>query len=75
MINENRYIYVYPVHIFFIYLIFNSKKKTMSTEPFIGETKILGFNFAPREYMPYQGQILSIEQNTALFSLQLESNF
>ncbi|TDE28229.1 phage tail protein [Flavobacterium ranwuense] len=41
----------------------------MSTEPFIGEIKILGFNFAPRGYATCQGQILSIAQNTALFSL------
>ncbi|WP_316828954.1 phage tail protein [Pedobacter miscanthi] len=41
----------------------------MSTEPFIGEIKILGFNFAPRGYMTCAGQILSIAQNTALFSL------
>lgn len=41
----------------------------MSTEPFIGEIKILGFNFAPRGYMTCQGQILSIASNTALFSL------
>lgn len=41
----------------------------MSTEPFIGEIKILGFNFAPRGYATCQGQIMSIAQNTALFSL------
>lgn len=41
----------------------------MSTEPFIGEVKLLGFNFAPRGYMTCQGQLLSIAQNTALFSL------
>lgn len=41
----------------------------MSTEPFIGEIKILAFNFAPRGYMTCQGQTLSIAQNTALFSL------
>ncbi|MEO8239837.1 MAG: tail fiber protein [Flavobacterium sp.] len=41
----------------------------MSTEPFIGEIKILGFNFAPMGYMTCQGQLLSIAQNTALFSL------
>jgi microcystin-dependent protein len=41
----------------------------MSTEPFIGEIKILGFNFAPRGYQTCSGQILSIAQNTALFSL------
>ncbi|MEO8235634.1 MAG: tail fiber protein [Flavobacterium sp.] len=41
----------------------------MSTEPFIGEIKIFGFNFAPRGYLTCQGQIMSIAQNTALFSL------
>jgi microcystin-dependent protein len=41
----------------------------MSLEPFIGEIKIFGFNFAPRGYMTCQGQIISIQQNTALFSL------
>lgn len=41
----------------------------MSTEPFIGEVKVFGFNFAPVGYQLCQGQILSIAQNTALFSL------
>ena len=41
----------------------------MSTEPFIGEIKIFGFNFAPQNYQLCNGQIVSISQNTALFSL------
>lgn len=41
----------------------------MSTEPFIGEVKLLAFNFAPRGYATCSGQIMSIAQNTALFSL------
>ncbi|SHI98203.1 phage tail protein [Flavobacterium terrae] len=41
----------------------------MSTEPFIGEIKILAFDFAPRYYANCAGQIMSIAQNTALFSL------
>jgi microcystin-dependent protein len=41
----------------------------MSTEPFIGEIKLFGFNFAPRGYATCSGQLLSIAQNTALFSL------
>lgn len=41
----------------------------MSTEPFIGEIKIFGFNFPPLGYMACQGQLISIAQNTALFSL------
>lgn len=41
----------------------------MSTEPFIGEIKIFGFDFAPRNYANCMGQLLPISQNTALFSL------
>ena len=41
----------------------------MSTEPFIGEVKLLGFYFPPLGYMACQGQLLSISQNTALFAL------
>jgi microcystin-dependent protein len=41
----------------------------MSTEPFIGEVKILGFPFAPRGYMLCSGQTLSIAEYTALFAL------
>lgn len=40
----------------------------MST-PFVGEIKMVGFNFAPRGYLFCHGQLLSIQQNTALFSL------
>ena len=39
------------------------------TEPFVGEIKMVGFNFAPRGYATCDGQIMSIQQNTALFSL------
>jgi microcystin-dependent protein len=41
----------------------------MATEPFIGEIMIFGFNFAPKGYATCSGQILSIAQNTALFSI------
>ena len=41
----------------------------MALEPFIGEISIFGFNFAPRGWATCDGQILSISQNTALFSL------
>ncbi|MDI6047058.1 phage tail protein [Flavobacterium yafengii] len=41
----------------------------MSTEPFIGEIKIFGFNFAPMGHLTCSGQILAISTNTALFSL------
>jgi len=39
------------------------------SQPFIGEIKIVGFNFAPRGYALCNGQLISIAQNTALFSL------
>ena len=38
-------------------------------EPFIGQIIQAGFNFAPKGYATCDGQILSIAQNTALFSL------
>lgn len=39
------------------------------SEPFIGEIRMVGFNFAPRGWAFCQGQIMSIAQNSALFSL------
>ena len=36
---------------------------------FLGQILMVGFNFAPYGWMLCQGQILSISQNTALFSL------
>src|ERR1700735_274106 len=37
--------------------------------PFVGEIRIFPFNFAPVGWALCQGQLLSISQNTALFSL------
>jgi microcystin-dependent protein len=37
--------------------------------PFVGEIRMFGGNFAPRGYAFCNGQLLSIAQNTALFSL------
>src|SRR6266566_6640808 len=39
------------------------------SEPFLGQICIFGFNFPPRGWAACNGQILSISQNTALFSL------
>ncbi len=36
---------------------------------FVGEIKVVGFNFAPRGYAFCNGQLMSIQQNAALFSL------
>jgi microcystin-dependent protein len=42
---------------------------TTMTEPYIGEIQIFGFNFAPRGWAQCAGQLIPIQQNTALFSL------
>ncbi len=39
------------------------------SNPFIGEIKMVGFNFAPRGWAFCSGQLLQIAQNTALFSI------
>src|ERR1043165_937384 len=38
-------------------------------EPYLGEIRLLSFNFAPRNWAQANGQILPIQQNQALFSL------
>lgn len=38
-------------------------------EPFIGQILLFGFNFAPRGWAFCNGQLLPINQNSALFSL------
>ncbi|WOD30102.1 phage tail protein [Alloalcanivorax xenomutans] len=39
------------------------------SEPFIGEIRMVGFKFAPRGWAFCDGQLLPINQNTALFSI------
>ncbi|MDQ3287837.1 MAG: tail fiber protein [Pseudomonadota bacterium] len=39
------------------------------TEPFVGEIQAFGFDFAPKGWAQCNGALLSISQNTALFSL------
>lgn len=38
-------------------------------DPFVGEIRYVGFNFAPQEWALCNGQLLSISENAALFSL------
>lgn len=38
-------------------------------EPFIAEVETFGFQFCPKGWAPLNGQLLSIQQNQALFSL------
>ncbi len=39
------------------------------TEPFIGELRAFAFDFVPRGWLPCDGQLLPIVQNTPLFAL------
>ena len=39
------------------------------TEPFLGEIRMFGFDFAPQGWALCNGQLLPINQNQALFSL------
>ena len=39
------------------------------SEPYIGEIRIFGFGFAPKNWALCNGQLLSIAQNQALFSI------
>lgn len=43
-------------------------------DPYIGEVRIFGFNYAPYQWAACNGQLIPIQQNTALFSL-LGTNF
>lgn len=38
-------------------------------EPFLSEIRVFGFNFTPNGWAPCNGQLMSIAQNQALFSL------
>jgi len=44
-------------------------KECVAMDPFIGEIRLCGFNFAPQGWAPCDGRLLTISQNTALFSL------
>ncbi len=39
------------------------------TQPYLGEVRMFGGNYAPRNWAMCNGQILPIQQNSALFSL------
>jgi microcystin-dependent protein len=45
------------------------KKGNNMAEPFLGEIRMVGWNFAANGWALCNGQVMSISQNTALFSL------
>ncbi|WCM61968.1 phage tail protein [Paenibacillus polymyxa] len=50
------------------------KQAQASPEPYLGEITMYPYMFAPKGWLKCEGQILSISQNSALFSL-LGTNF
>jgi len=51
-------------------MVFAPMKQALAgAEPFLAEVSLFAGNFAPRGYAFCEGQLLSIAQNTALFSL------
>jgi len=50
-------------------LTFGVRSARAQAEPFIGQISIVAFNFAPIGWAICEGQLMSISQNTALFSL------
>ena len=50
-------------------LAYTAPASAQATEMYLGQMMQVGFNFCPRGWTTASGQILSIAQNTALFSL------
>ena len=48
---------------------YSAPAAAQGTDPFLGQLMLVPYNFCPRGWANAEGQILSIAQNTALFSL------
>ncbi|PRA97207.1 phage tail protein [Chryseobacterium sp. MYb7] len=48
---------------------FTPSLKAQASEPFLGQIAFVPYNFVPKNWASCDGQLLSIAQNTALFSL------
>lgn len=46
-----------------------SPSATYANDPFIGTVQTFAFNFCPRGWLPADGRLISISENTTLFSL------
>jgi microcystin-dependent protein len=44
-------------------------RRLIMSEPFLGEIRMVGFNFEPKGWAYCNGQLMSIAQNSALFAL------
>src|ERR1700741_3936598 len=47
----------------------NYSEETKMSEPFLGEIKVISWNFPPKGWTFCNGQLLPINQNQALFSI------
>jgi len=50
-------------------ILLSAPLRAAAQEPLLGEIKWVPYNFAPRGWADCNGQLMSIAQNTALFSL------
>jgi len=48
---------------------FSTAAQACNTEPYIGTVCVFAFDWCPRGYVPADGRLLSIRENTALFGL------
>ncbi|UHO38669.1 phage tail protein [Chryseobacterium capnotolerans] len=53
----------------FMISVFSPILKAQASEPFVGQIAFVAFNFAPKNWAECNGQLMSIAQNQALFSL------
>lgn len=53
----------------FMISVFSPMLKAQASEPFVGQIAFVAFNFAPKNWAECNGQLMSIAQNQALFSL------
>src|SRR6478736_5724856 len=54
---------------YFLVLLFLLAKPLFAQDPFVGEIRLFAGTFAPKGWAFCNGQLMSISQNTALFSL------
>lgn len=57
------------VFIMLVSIALPSTAKAQASDPFLGQIAFVPYNFVPKNWAPCNGQLLSIAQNSALFSL------
>jgi microcystin-dependent protein len=57
------------ITLLFLLLALGFSNNTLAQEPYLGEVRMFAGNFAPNGWAKCEGQLLSIAENSALFSL------